>query len=80
MVRLFKNCSAELGEPNKSLFVEKLASPWFCGVRRKIRPIKIILRITQIIFNINYCNFFLFIVVKIYKLNNEYNKFIGYQF
>jgi hypothetical protein len=49
-------------------------------VRRKIRPIKIILRITQIIFNINYCNFFLFIVVKIYKLNNEYNKFIGYQF
>ena len=27
IVKLFKNCSAELGDPNKLLFVEKLASP-----------------------------------------------------
>ena len=53
IVRLFKNCSAELGDPNILLFVEKLASPWFCGVRKKIRPIKMRLNITQIIFNID---------------------------
>jgi hypothetical protein len=53
IVKLFKICSAELGDPNRLLFVEKLPSPWFCGVRKKIRMINTILIINQMNFNIN---------------------------
>ena len=51
-VKLFKNRSAELGDPNKSLLVAKLAIPPFCGARRKIIKIKNTLNSNQIIFNI----------------------------
>ena len=40
-VKIFKDLSAELGEPNRSLLVAKLANPTLsCGTRRKIIPIK----------------------------------------
>ena len=51
-VKLFKNRSAELGEPNKSLLFAKLASPPFCGARRKMIKIKNPLNSNQSIFNI----------------------------
>ena len=53
IVRLFKNRSAELGDPNKLLFVAKLVNPLFCGVRKKIIKIKKRLSNNQISFNIN---------------------------
>lgn len=40
-VKIFKNRSAELGEPNKFVLAVKLASPTVsCGIRKKIIPIK----------------------------------------
>ena len=40
-VKIFNERCAELGEPNKSLFVAKLAKPIFsCGIRKKIITIK----------------------------------------
>ena len=40
-VKRFKNFCAELGDPNKSLFVAKLANPTLsCGTLKKIIPIK----------------------------------------
>ena len=40
-VKMFKKRCAELGEPNKLLFVAKLASPTFsCGILKKIIIIK----------------------------------------
>ena len=53
-VKLFKNLSAELGEPNKLLLVAKLASPPFWGERRKIIKIRKTLSDNQIIFVIIY--------------------------
>jgi hypothetical protein len=44
---------AELGEPNKSLFVAKLDNPILsCGIRKKIITIKKILIRNPICFNI----------------------------
>ena len=40
IVKLFKNRSAELGDPNTLLFVAKLANPLFCGVLKNITKIK----------------------------------------
>ena len=51
-VKLFKNRSAELGDPNKSLFAVKLARPTFCGARRKMIKIKNPLNNNQSIFSI----------------------------
>lgn len=52
-VKIFKNRLAELGEPNKLLFVVKLANPTFsCGIRKQIITIKKILIKIPIIFNI----------------------------
>ena len=52
-VKIFKDRSAELGEPNISLFVAKLDSPTFsCGRRKKIMIINKILMINPIAFNI----------------------------
>ena len=49
---MFKNRSAELGEPNISLFVAKLDNPTFsCGVRKNITPINKMLTINPINFN-----------------------------
>jgi hypothetical protein len=49
---MFKNRSAELGEPKISLFVAKLDNPTFsCGVRKNITPINRILTINPINFN-----------------------------
>ncbi len=53
MVKLFNVRSAELGDPNKLLFVAKLASPLFCGARRKIIAIKNTLKIIQSKFNMS---------------------------
>ena len=40
-VNIFKDRCAELGDPNKSLFVAKLANPTFsCGILKKIITIK----------------------------------------
>jgi hypothetical protein len=58
-VKLFKVRSAELGDPNKLLFVAKLASPLFCGARRNIITIKNILNIIQSKFNIMITKFIL---------------------
>jgi hypothetical protein len=54
-VKLFKNLSAELGDPNKLLFVAKLASPPFWGERRKMIKIRKTLNDNQIKFAIIYC-------------------------
>ncbi len=51
-VKLFKNRSAELGDPNRLLFVAKLAKPPFCGALRKIIKIKNTLTNNQSKFNI----------------------------
>lgn len=52
-IKIFKDRSAELGEPNKLLFVAKLDNPTFsCGIRKKITMINKILRINPIDFNI----------------------------
>ena len=52
-VKIFKDRSAELGEPNKLLFVAKLDNPTFsCGKRKKIIIINKILIINPIGFNI----------------------------
>jgi len=51
-VTLFNVRSAELGEPNKFVFVAKLANPLFCGARRKIITIKNKLKRIQRKFNI----------------------------
>ena len=51
MVKLFNVRSAELGDPNKLLFVAKLARPLFCGARKNIIAIKNILKIIQSKFN-----------------------------
>jgi hypothetical protein len=52
-VKIFKNRSAELGEPNISLFVAKLDNPTFsCGVRKKIIIINKILTENPTSFNI----------------------------
>ncbi len=52
-VKIFKNRSAELGEPKISLFVAKLDNPTFsCGVRKKIIIINKILTTNPINFNI----------------------------
>ena len=57
-VKIFKNRSAELGEPNISLFVAKLDKPIFsCGVRKNMTIINKILTINPIIFNILLKNF-----------------------
>ena len=52
IVKLFKNRSAELGDPNKLLFVAKLASPLFCGVLKNITKIKNPLKSNQTKFSI----------------------------
>lgn len=52
VVKLFKNRSAELGEPNRSLFVAKLFNPLFCGARRNMIKIKNPLNTSQSKFNI----------------------------
>lgn len=53
-VKTFKNRSAELGEPNISLFVAKLDNPTFsCGVRKNIIMINKKLTINPISFNIS---------------------------
>ena len=60
-VTIFKDLWAELGEPNKSLFVAKLAKPAFsCGIRKKIITIKKTLTINPSNFNIElkYLNIF----------------------
>ena len=50
---IFKDRSAELGEPNKLLFVAKLDNPTFsCGIRKKITMTNKILIINPIDFNI----------------------------
>jgi hypothetical protein len=50
-VKIFKDLCAELGDPNRSLFVAKLANPTFsCGIRRKIITIK-----KRLIRNANNC-------------------------
>ena len=41
-----------MGDPSKSLFVEKLTIPSFCGGRKNIIKTKIILKNTLIKFNI----------------------------
>lgn len=51
-VKVFKNLSAELGDPRMSLFVAKLANPLFWGERRKIIKIRKPLSNNQIIFAI----------------------------
>jgi hypothetical protein len=52
-VKIFKERCAELGDPNKSLFVAKLARPIFSwGIRKKIITIKKILTINPNSFNI----------------------------
>jgi hypothetical protein len=53
-VTLFKVFSAELGDPNKLLFVAKLSNPVLFGVRIRISDIKLRFNIIQIIFNINF--------------------------
>ena len=53
-VKLFKNLSAELGDPNKLLFVAKLANPPFWGERRKIIKIRKTLNNNQTKFAIIY--------------------------
>ena len=50
MVKLFKNFSAELGDPSKLLFVVKLASPPSWGERKKIIKMRKILNNNQIKF------------------------------
>ena len=53
VVKRFKDRSAELGEPSKSLLLAKLDNPLLsCGIRRKIVIIKKILVINPITFNI----------------------------
>ena len=52
IVKLFSVRSAELGEPNKLLFVAKLANPLFCGARKNIMTIRKMLSSIQNIFNI----------------------------
>jgi len=53
-VKMFKNRSAELGEPKISLFVAKLDNPTFSwGVRKKIITINKKLIINPISFNIS---------------------------
>ena len=52
-VKIFKERCAELGDPNKSVLVAKLANPIFsCGIRKKMIAIKKILTINPKIFNI----------------------------
>ena len=52
-VKIFKDRSAELGEPSISLFVAKLDNPTFsCGTRKKITTINRILIRNPIGFNI----------------------------
>ena len=52
-VKIFNERCAELGEPNKSVFVAKLARPIFsCGIRKKIIMIKKRLTRNPTIFNI----------------------------
>jgi hypothetical protein len=53
-VKIFKERCAELGDPNRSLFVAKLAKPTFsCGIRKKMIMIKKTLTINPKIFNID---------------------------
>lgn len=53
-VKIFKNRLAELGDPNKVLFVVKLVSPTFSsGIRKKIIMIKKILINAPRTFNID---------------------------
>ena len=53
-VKIFKERCAELGDPNKSLFVAKLAKPTFsCGIRKKMIMIKKTLTINPKICNID---------------------------
>ena len=40
VVKLFRKRSAELADPNKLLFVAKLANPLFCGVLKNTTKIK----------------------------------------
>ena len=67
-VKIFKNRSAELGEPKISLFVAKLDNPIFsCGVRKKMIMINKILTTIPISFNISlsfFKNFNLVILLK----------------
>jgi hypothetical protein len=66
VVTIFKNRSAELGDPKISLFVAKLDNPTFsCGVRKKIIIINKILTINPISFNISliYSKNFNFIMI-----------------
>ena len=58
-VKLFKVRSAELGDPNKLLFVAKLANPLFWGARRNIITIKNRLNIIQRKFSIIITKFIL---------------------
>jgi len=52
-VKIFSERCAELGDPNRSLFVAKLAKPTFsCGIRKKMITIKKILTINSNSFNI----------------------------
>lgn len=53
-VKIFNKRCAELGEPNKSVFVAKLARPTFsCGILKKIIMIK--KRLTKNPINFNIC-------------------------
>ena len=68
MFKIFKERCAELGDPNISVFVAKLARPTFsCGIRKNIIIIKKRLLIKPNIFNIDldyYRNFIFFILTK----------------
>jgi hypothetical protein len=66
-VKLFKVFSAELGEPNKLLFVAKLVNPPLLGVRIKIIKIKKIFKINQI-------NFSIYIVLNLEKTTGKISR------
>jgi hypothetical protein len=52
-VKIFNERCAELGDPNRSVLVAKLAKPTFsCGIRKKIIVIKKILTINPNDFSI----------------------------
>ena len=68
-VKRFKNRSAELGEPNKLLFIAKLDNPTLSwGVRKKITIINKILRQNALNFNIYSTFNFKIIIIIIFCL------------
>ena len=79
-VKIFKNLSAELGEPNISLFVAKLDNPTFsCGIRKKIIIISKILTINPISFNISLTDFKNFNFIIIFKIIINYHIILQFQ-